>query len=188
MSDERDLHRPRGGATTAPEQIKETAMGELLRAPRHLCDPPDAGWGAVWRCSCGRRWVCVVNYREAWSGEHWRRALWPAWLSRRSRLLGTDTPEAWPVSNPKLPAHNRDDPALVTVQEPDWQEDGVLGWLVGGGYDVERDGTGAGAPTFRIGDDRMDEDRVRRLRAALTAALAPGDTVQAREIAQGGQR
>lgn len=56
-------------------------------------------------------------------------------------------------------------------RKPDWAEDGRVGWLLVMGHDVERDDTGVGAPTFRLGDDTLTADQVRRLRDALTAAL-----------------
>lgn len=68
--------------------------------------------------------------------------------------------------------------------EPDWEEDGVLGWLVGKGHDVELDATGQGEPTFRIGDDHVTRDRVVRLRDALSAALA-GAADTTREVNHG---
>ncbi|AEA27892.1 hypothetical protein Psed_5765 [Pseudonocardia dioxanivorans CB1190] len=58
--------------------------------------------------------------------------------------------------------------------EPDWEDDGRVGWLVGKGHDVERDATGSGAATIRIGDDYVTTDRARQLRDALSAALGAG--------------
>lgn len=72
-----------------------------------------------------------------------------------------------------------------TLPEPDWEEDGVLGWLVGKGHDVELDDTGQGEPTFRIGDDHVTKDRVRHLRNALSAALAVAAGATTREADHG---
>jgi len=60
---------------------------------------------------------------------------------------------------------------LSALVEPDYIQDGVQGWLVGGGLDVERDATGSGDPTIQIGGVEHPPRRVRALRDALIAAL-----------------
>jgi hypothetical protein len=58
--------------------------GQLLREGEspHRCEPPkQAQTGAVWRCDCSRRWICVSPITESprliSMQAHWRRRYWP---------------------------------------------------------------------------------------------------------------
>lgn len=83
-----------------------------------------------------------------------------AWVLDRARAFAAAAPEGVDA------ADERD--ALV---EPDYVGDGIEGCRVGGGLDVERDATGTGDPTIRIGGVEYPPRRVRALRDALTTAL-----------------
>ena len=56
--------------------------GEMLRDV-HGCEVPGfAEPGSIWRCDCGRRWKRILHMQYP-TGGYWRRALWPARLSRK---------------------------------------------------------------------------------------------------------
>lgn len=66
---------------------ERSGQGRVVRRG-HDCGVPDADGfprGTIWRGDCGHRWVVVTDWREnPETGRAFRRALWPAWLSRRS--------------------------------------------------------------------------------------------------------